>query len=58
MGYPVNLCSNLDLISNMLQSRAVLYGISLLTDPSPSPCSGSCVYLRGTLSPLQSLRAN
>lgn len=58
MGYPLNLCSNLELIPSILQSRAVLYGISLLMDPFPSPCNGSYVHLRVTLSRLQSLRAN
>ena len=58
MGYPLNLCSNLEPIPNTLQSRVVLYGISLLMDPSPSPCSGGCVHLRCTLSPLWSLRAD
>lgn len=58
MGYPLNLCSNLELIPTILQSRVVLYRISLLMAPSPSPCDGSHVYLHCTLAPLQSLRAN
>lgn len=40
-----------------LQSRVMLYGISLLTDPTPSLCNGGWVILRCTHSPLQPLRA-
>lgn len=53
----MNLCSALQRIPNILQSKMVLYGISLLMDPSEGPCNGSRGYLRCSLSPLQSLRA-
>lgn len=53
----MNLCSTLELIPNILQARMVLYGISLLMDPSQGPCNGSCGYLCCSLSPLQPLRA-
>lgn len=58
MSYTLNLCSKLELVPNTLQSRVVLYEVSHHMDPSPSPCSGSCVRLCCTLSPLRSLRTN
>lgn len=53
----MNLCSTLELIPNILQSRMVLHGISLLMDPSQGPCNGSRGYLCCSLSPLQALKA-
>lgn len=53
----MNLCSTLEMILNILQSKMVLYGISLLMDPSQGPCNGNRGYLGCSLSSLQPLRA-